>query len=116
MRLFIPSFAVLASVLAGCTPAEAITPDASNDVDCSVIAFYFNREAARLGVPEDQQRATAAVHAWYSKRVHEIEAERGLQAIEKRADPLLVRLNRDPASMLPASSACAERAVRAGLR
>jgi hypothetical protein len=116
MRPFICSLLVLAPVLAACTQAQAITPDPDNDIDCSVVAFYFSSEAQRSSAPEDHRRATAALHAWYAKRVQEVAAQRSLPEIEKRADPLLAELNRDSASMREVAASCTERAVREGLK
>jgi hypothetical protein len=103
-------------LLAACSQASAATPDTSNDIDCSVLAFYFDGLAGHTGAPPSQKRATAAVHSWYSVKVQRISQERGAHAVLSRAGPVLEAVKQDPMNMRDAHKACAFRAVNEGLR
>jgi len=105
----------LASVgLTACGQANASTPDVSQDVDCSVIAFYFTGLAQQMGVNPTEQRAVAAVHAWYSTRVRAIASEDANEVLS-RAGPILEAVKRDPANMRDEMAACTDRALNEGL-
>jgi hypothetical protein len=105
-----------ASALAACGQASAAAPDTSGDIDCSVLAFYFNGLAEHTGAPPSQRRATQAVHEWYSIKVQKISREEGATAVLSRAGPVLETVKRDPMKMRDSHKACAVRAVSEGLR
>ena len=107
----------LASVgLTACGRANAATPDVSQDVDCSVVAFYFTGLAQQMRVEPTQQRAVAAVHDWYSARVRAMASQEGANEVLSRAGPILEAVKRDPVNMRDEMAACTDRAVNEGLR
>jgi hypothetical protein len=108
--------ALASAGLAACGQAFAATPDASHDVDCSVVAFYFTGLAEHMGADPTQQRAVAAVHEWYSTKVQAIAREKGGNEVLNRAGPVLEAVKRDPVNMRDELAACTDRAVNEGLR
>jgi hypothetical protein len=116
MRIYDWLVVPAASALAACAQASAAAPDTSSDIDCSVLAFYFNGLAEHRGAPLSQRRATQAVHEWYSIKVQKISREKGADAVLSRAGPLLETTKQDPMKMRAANTACADRALNEGLR
>jgi len=109
-------FAAASAGLAACSQANAATPDPSQDIDCSVVAFYFSGLAEHRGVEPAQKRALAAVHKWYSKKVQAIAKDEGANGVLTRAGPVLEAVKRDPMNMRDELAACTDRAVNDGLR
>ena len=98
--------------IAGCAEARGSVPDASNDLHCSVLAFYFAGLAQHSGAPADQQRGTAAVQQWYAAKARELAAQRpDPNAALADMAPILEAIKRDPNSMLDEFSACTDRAA-----
>ncbi len=116
MQAWRMSIVVLVGLLAGCAEASAATPDPSQDIDCSVVAFYFQGLAEHQGAPADQRHATGAVFKWYSARIQTVAKQEGADRVLSQAGPLLEAVKRDPRSMGDELLACTERAVKEGLR
>ena len=99
-------------VIAGCGEARGTVPDASNDLHCSVLSFYFAGLARHSGAPADQQRATAAIHEWYAAKAREVAAQRSdPNAVLAEMEPIFEAIKQDPRSMLDELSACTDRAA-----
>jgi hypothetical protein len=99
-------------VIAGCGQARGHVPDASNDLHCSVLAFYFAGLAQHSRAPPDQQRGTAAVHQWYASKARQVAARSSdPNAALAEMEPILEAIKRDPQSMLDEFSVCTDRAA-----
>lgn len=109
-------FAPLVLAIAACGQASAATPDPTNDVDCSVLAFYFKGLGEHTGAPAAQQRSLDKVHGWYAVKLQAINQAQGPAAIQARGEPLLEAVKKAPLSMTDAHMACAKRAIGEGLR
>jgi hypothetical protein len=96
--------------LAACGQASGSALDPSNDLHCSVLAFYFAGFAQHSGAPADQQRGTAALHEWYASKARELVAQRSdPNAAHAEMGSVLEAIKRDPRSMLDEFSACTDR-------
>lgn len=105
--IFLPLIA-----LAGCGEARGSAPDASNDVHCSVLTFYFNGFTEYAGAPADQRRAMAVVNEWYAAKVRQRTAERGeSDSIMAEGAAILEVVKRDPDAMLDELRGCTDRAL-----
>ena len=104
---------LLPAVLAGCSQAKAATVDPTNDVHCSVLAFYFHGFAKHHQAPDNQVRATKGFHDWYAAKMKKAAGERFKDAavLEKEVGPLLETVKADPLAMRDEMSACADRAA-----
>lgn len=100
------------AMFAGCAPARGSVPDASNDLHCSVLAFYFAGYAEQSGAPTDQRQGAMAIHEWYAAKAREIAAQRSdpNSALAEMAS-VLEAVKRDPRSMLDEFSTCTDRAA-----
>lgn len=103
------------ALLSGCGGASAATLDPSDDVHCSVLAFYFDGLARHQGAPRDQLRATKVMHEWYAAKMRDVAVERwgDMAGFEKEAGPLLESVKADPQAMADEMLACTDRAVAA---
>jgi hypothetical protein len=110
--LFVP----IALATASCSQASAVTPDPRNDVDCSVLAFYFNGLGQHRGAPASVQRSLAKVDGWYVQKVQVLTQGRGIDPVRSRVEPRLEAVKKDPMNMRDAHMACAKRAIAEGLR
>lgn len=101
------------SALAACGSASASTLDPSDDLHCSVVAFYFKGLAEHKGAPADQLRATAVVDGWYAAKVREIAPTRwkDLDASLTEMAPILEAVKADPMAASDEHMACAKRAT-----
>ena len=116
MRASKMALALTALGLAACAAANATPFDGDDDVHCSTIAFYQQGLAEHVGAPADQRRATKAVHEWYAAKVRAIAAKDGLDSLQRRVEPVLEAVKRDPQSSREAMLRCADRAIAEGLR
>ena len=103
------------TLLSGCGAASATTLDPSDDVHCSVLAFYFNGLAKHQGAPREQLRATKVMHEWYAAKMRQIAVERwgDMAGYEKEVGPLLEGVKSDPKAMGDEMLVCTNRAVAA---
>jgi hypothetical protein len=104
---------ILSAGLAACSAAKASMPDPAKDTDCSVLAFYFSRQAAQSAAPPVQKHATRVVHEWYAGKVRNIAVERwgDMAGMDRELGPLLEAVNRDPMAMTDRYMQCIERAT-----
>jgi hypothetical protein len=114
LRVFLVVLAT--SGLLGCAQASAATPDPSQDLDCSVVAFYFNGLAKHKGAAADQHHALSTVNKWYATRLQAIAKKDGVESVLARTGPLLEAVKREPMEMRDELSACTDRALSEGLR
>lgn len=108
-------------LLSGCGPANAtnlestdlVQVDSTNDVHCSVLAFYFNGLAEHRSAPRNQIRATKVVHEWYGAKMRRVAVERWDNWAEfaKETEPVLEAVKSDPAAMRDELLACTDRAI-----
>lgn len=100
-------------LLTGCGSANATVVDPASDVHCSVIAFYFHGLARHDSAPLDQQKATKAVHDWYSAKIESVSTEwrRDMARAEREISPVLDAIKADPRAMLDEMMACTKRAA-----
>src|SRR5688572_30180343 len=97
MRIRRMLFLTLASAcLVACAQASAANPDPSQDIDCSVVTFYFSGLAKHEGAEAAQQRALSAVSKWYAAKVETLAKQNGANQVLNRAGPLLEAVKRDP--------------------
>jgi hypothetical protein len=106
---------LISLAITSCSQASAAMPDPANDVNCSVLAFYFKGLGEPTGAKPSQQQSLARVHGWYSRKVQEISQEKGAEAVLSRAGPVLETVKKDPLAMRDAHMACAKRAIGEGL-
>ena len=112
MRLSIGFLVAPLIALAACGQATGSVPDASSDLHCSVLAFYFSGYAEHTGAPADQRRAVAAVHEWYAAKLRRLTTERGRpDLVIAEGAPFLEAVKRDPSAMLDELRVCSDRAL-----
>lgn len=112
MRSSMLTLLITCSLLAACSEAAGATIDTTSDVDCSVVAFYYNGLAAHQGAPADQQGATRVIHEWYAAKLRDIVVKTGdAQAVLAKAEPVLNAIKRDPKGMAGNLKNCADRAI-----
>lgn len=111
MRL--SAIAIASMLLSSCGQANAATLDATDDVHCSVLAFYFQGLAKHHGFPAKQQKAANGLHDWYAAKIRSIAKERwgDMSGFEKEVAPLLQTIKSDPLAMSDEFLACTERAA-----
>jgi hypothetical protein len=100
-------------LLSGCGRANAAAIDPTDDIHCSVLAFYFHGFAEHHGFPAKQQKAAKGVHDWYAAKMRLVAKERwgGMAGFEKEAGPLLETVKADPLAMRDEMVACTKRAA-----
>jgi|GEM_PF-2671405 len=99
-------------VMAACGQASGSVPDASSDLHCSVLAFYFTGQAEHDGAPADQRRALAVVHEWYAAKLRQLTAERDeSDSVLNEGTAILEAVKRDPRAMVDEAQACSARAL-----
>lgn len=112
MRLLARFLVAPLMALAACGQASGSVPDASSDLHCSVLAFYFNGYAEHSSAPADQRRALAAVHEWYAAKLRQLTTERGgPDSVVAEGAPILEAVKRDPSAMIDELQACSDRAL-----
>ncbi len=98
--------------LTGCGEASGGVPDASSDLHCSVLAFYFSGYAEHTGAAADQRRALSAVHEWYAAKLRQVAVERGgPDSVLAEGAPVLEQVKHDPQGALDEFQACSNRAL-----
>jgi hypothetical protein len=105
---------VLSAGLAACSDAKASLPDPTRDADCSVLAFYFHRQAAESEAPSHQKHAARVVHEWYAARIRKMAVEArwsGMDDFNREIGPILEAVKRDPMAMTDRYLQCTERAA-----
>ena len=107
-----PMILAMFGALAGCSAASA-QPDANDDLDCAVLAYYY-MEAAKAAGTVTQQHATFVIHGWYAAKMQQRAAQSGKTIEQELAPgaPLLAAVQKDPKSMAGTAQACANRAVK----
>jgi len=112
MRLSAGFIVAPLTALAACGQASGSVPDASSDLHCSVLAFYFSGQAEHDGAPTDQRRALAVVHEWYAAKLRQLTAERGeSDSVLNGGAAILEAVKRDPRAMVDEAQACSARAL-----
>ena len=109
----LPRFLIIPlTALAACGQANGSLADASSDLHCSVLAFYFSGYAEHSGAPADQRRALASVDNWYGAKVRQLSAQSGgSETMVSEGGQILEALKRDPDAMLDEMTACSARAL-----
>jgi hypothetical protein len=101
------------SALCACSNAGASTLDAGEDLDCSVVLFYFKGLAEHLGRPANERHATMVIHEWYGARIRKAAPERWSdeEAMLAEAAPILETIKAEPMAARDELMTCTERAV-----
>jgi hypothetical protein len=105
------TLATSALALAACSPASASAADPNNDVHCFALAEGFQGLARNINAPAHQQRAVAAIAAWYGPRFDAAVQARGRDTILAEGAALARFVDRNPEAARAALTACTERAV-----
>lgn len=101
------------TLLSACGAASATTVNPSDDVHCSVLAFYFHGLAEHQGVPRQHLAATKVMHEWYAVKMRQAAVERwgDMAGYEHEVGPLLDSIKSDPKAMEGEMLACVDRAT-----
>lgn len=100
-----------AMALGACGQASALPVDPSNDLHCSVVAFYFKGDPITQAAPQNQRDAIARIFDWYTVKTQALAAEQGPDAVLRTAAPALEAVKKDPAAHREHLLTCTNRAV-----
>lgn len=102
----------LLAILTSCGEASGKTLDPARDLDCSVVAFYFNGLTQQIDMAADEKRAARVLHEWYAAKLRERAVEAGTaDTVLREAEPVLEAIKAAPGEATDELSVCAERAL-----